>query len=157
MAADLKELQALHVIDSLSEVCLGKDYCGSCEPGTCLIRYAQDGLRKCLKEKILYVSDGTKNIPHGDSKLYREEVLINGIANILVSCRSCQYEHFEDCIVSVIRNCYEIALFGDVLPYDGSNFHYLTRLASDGMPQADEILARFQQIKKARDEELAKK
>ena len=89
MAADLKELQALHVIDSLSEVCLGKDYCGSCEPGTCLIRYAQDGLRKCLKEKILYVSDGTKNIPHGDSKLYREEALINGIANILVSCRSC--------------------------------------------------------------------
>ena len=34
-------------------------------------------------------------------------------------------EHTENCIINVIRNCYEVGLFGDVQAFEGSVLQYL--------------------------------
>ena len=46
MGADLKDLQALHVIDSVTDVCLKETVCGVCERENCLVGYAQECIRK---------------------------------------------------------------------------------------------------------------
>lgn len=147
MGADLKDLQALHVIDSVTDVCLKETVCGVCERENCLVGYAQECIRKCLNNNVTFVEDGVKNIPLHDMRIYNEDRLVNGIADILLSCRSCKFEHFENCVVNVIRNCYEIALFGDIQPYEGSNFRYLAALNMNGMKDAQQILDTFHKKK----------
>lgn len=45
--------------------------------------------------------------------------------------KDCKEDHVEDCIINVIRNCYEVGLFGEVQPYEGSALQYLMRLKTD--------------------------
>ncbi len=40
----------------------------------------------------------------------------------------CKEDHVEDCIINVIRNCYEVGLFGDVQTYEGSTLQYLMKV-----------------------------
>ncbi len=54
-----------------------------------------------------------------------------GIAHILKECKDCKEDHVENCIINVIRNCYEVGLFGDVLSYEGSALQYLMKVKED--------------------------
>lgn len=116
------------VLNDLATCCLGKESCGGCEKQSCIIGYAQNCITKCFKDGVTFVENGTDLIPSADMKLYKEEELENGIAHILKQCRSCQEEHFDNCIISVLRNCYEIGLFGEPQQYEGSNFRYLNQI-----------------------------
>ena len=52
------------------------------------------------------------------------------ILKILKECKDCKQDHTENCIINVIRNCYEVGLFGDIHPFEGSVFQYLMYLNS---------------------------
>lgn len=137
------ELNYDKVITDLSRSCLGEGSCGTCDKQKCIVGYAQNCITKCFKEGVTYVEDGSEHIPVEDMKLYHAEELENGIAHILKQCRSCTFNHFDNCIINIIRNCYEVGLFGETLPYEGSNFRYLNKIHETHPEQADRIIAEF--------------
>lgn len=98
-----------------------------------------------MKDNVSYVMNGDANIPVTDFKLYHEEDFAKGIAHTLKMCRSCESDHYDQCIISVIRNCYEIGLFGEALPYEGSNFRYLSQIQSQNAQIANDIVTEFNQ------------
>ena len=58
------------------------------------------------------------------------------IAHILKECKECKEDHTEDCIINVIRSCYEVSLIGDTHPYEGSTIQYLMFLKEHYPDQA---------------------
>lgn len=66
-----------------------------------------------------------------DCKAFDETKLEIAIAYILKECKDCREDHVEDCIINIIRNCYEVGLLGDVQPYEGSALQYLMRLKTE--------------------------
>lgn len=137
------ELNYDQVINDLSKVCLTKEACGGCVKDECIIGYAQQCITKCFKDSVTFVENGSENIPLTDLKLYNTEELEQGIAHILKQCKSCQYNHFDNCIINIIRNCYEIGLFGELQSYEGSNFRYLNQIHNTHPEVADRIIQLF--------------
>ncbi|MBD5593422.1 hypothetical protein HYI10_19405, partial [Clostridium botulinum] len=78
-----------------------------------------------------------------DTKLYDKDYVITAIADILKRCKSCQENHYDNCIINVLRNCYEISLFGEGQEYQGSAFMYLNGLKSVNEEIADKIFAKY--------------
>ena len=68
--------------------------------------------------------------------------LEESIAHILKECKDCKEDHTENCIINVIRNCYEVGLLGDPHPYEGSALQYLMFL-SENFPEKSELIAKF--------------
>lgn len=60
--------------------------------------------------KVTYVMDGMKNIPVTDVRIYDKGNIANGIVDILKTCKNCKENHFENCIVNILRSCYEVVL-----------------------------------------------
>ena len=60
-----------------------------------------------------------------DLKPFNELELETAIAHILKECKDCKEDHTENCIINVIRNCYEVDLFGEIQDYAGSALQYL--------------------------------
>lgn len=137
------ELNYDKVLSDLSACCLGKENCGGCEKAACIIGYAQEAITQCFKDGVTFVENGKDRIPVTDLKLYNEEEMEKGIAHILKQCRSCKEEHFDNCIISVLRNCYEIGLFGEPQEYEGSNFRYLNHIHNLKPEIADNIIEEF--------------
>lgn len=138
-----EEFNFNQVISDLSKACLTEEQCGSCVKKDCIIGYAQQCITKCLKDGSTYVEDGSENIPISDLKLYNTEELERGIAHILRQCKSCTYNHFDNCIINIIRNCYEVGLMGEIQPYEGSNFRYLNHVHNTHPEVADNIIEEF--------------
>lgn len=128
MAVSFDKMDFNLVLKDLGSSCLGKDACGGCEKEKCLIGYAKDCTVGCVKDNVTYVENGFKNLPMGDFKSYDKEKLIVGIADILHLCASCHEEHYENCIVNIIRSCYELDLFGELQEYNGSAIDYIITL-----------------------------
>lgn len=131
------------IITDLSKCCLTEASCGGCDKASCIVGYAQDCITQCFKDSVTFVENGSEKIPVMDFKVYNEEEFENGIAHILKQCRSCTYNHFDNCIINIIRNCYEIGLFGEVQSYEGSNFRYLNQIHNSHPEIADRIIAEF--------------
>lgn len=130
------------VVSDLGKCCLGTDSCGVCKQEACIIGYGKKCITGCFKEGVTYVEDGGENIPI-DTKIFHEEVLSKGIAHILKQCKSCSENHFENCIINVIRNCYEVAIFGELQPYEGSAFRYLNQIHNSNPEIAGVIIEHF--------------
>lgn len=143
MGIKYSEVNFNRLIEDLTECCLGEGSCGSCDKPSCIVGYAQNCATNCMKDKVSYVMGGDTNIPFTDFKIYQEEDFAKGIAHTLKMCRSCEQEHYGQCIISVIRNCYEIGLFGEAQPYDGSNFRYLNDINRLNPQIASDIMAEF--------------
>lgn len=131
------------VITDLEKCCLKEENCGTCNKAECIVGYAQNSILKCFKESITYVENGEEAIPTTDFKIYKEEEFESGIAHLLRQCRSCQTNHYNKCVISVIRNCYEIGLFGEAQPYEGSNFRYLNQINTSHPDVAARIIEEF--------------
>lgn len=131
------------VITDLGKCCLKEENCGTCDKSSCIVGYAQNCITKCFKENVTYIEEGSGQIPFTDFKIYMEEDFENGIAHILKQCRSCRENHFDNCIVNIIRNCYEIGLFGEIQPYEGSNFRYLNQIHNSHPETAGRIIEEF--------------
>lgn len=136
-----KGLNAGLVLNDLENCCKGEAVCGQCQKESCSIGYAKQCVRNYQKAPQKEVPDGVKRIPVTDFKAYDEEELEIAIAHILKECKDCKEDHTENCIINVIRNCYEVGLLGDVQPYEGSTLQYLMKLKADFPEKAEEIAA----------------
>ena len=78
-----------------------------------------------------------------DCKVFEETDLEIAIAHILKECKDCKEDHVKNCIINVIRNCYEVGLFGDMQPYEGITLQYVMRLKSEFPERSQEIAAEY--------------
>lgn len=126
-----KGLNAELVGNDLENCCRKEDTCGQCQKGGCIIGYGKQCIADYKKEPKKEVPDGMEKIPTADFKLFDETELETAIAHILKECKDCKEDHTEDCIINIIRSCYEVGLLGDVQPYEGSALQYLMYLKNN--------------------------
>ena len=126
-----KGLNAELIRDDLENCCLNETACGQCKKEACTIGFAKQCIREYMKEPKKEFPGGTDHIPITDFKLFDETELETAIAHILKECKDCKEDHTENCIINVIRNCYEVGLFGNAHPYEGSALQYLMFLKSE--------------------------
>lgn len=143
MAILYNEVNYNNLIKNVGESCLSIASCGECKLDKCLIGYSKICITNSLKDKVTYVMDGQSNIPSSDGKIYDRGHLTDSISDLLKQCKSCDKDHFENCLINVLRNCYEILLFGDIQPYKGSTLLYLNNIKNVNSDIANEILSKI--------------
>ncbi len=126
-----KGLNAELIRDDLENCCLNDTVCEQCKEEACTIGFAKQCISDYMKEPKKEVPGGTDKIPITDFKVFDEIELETAIAHILKECKDCKEDHTENCIINVIRNCYEVGLFGNAHPYEGSALQYLMYLKSE--------------------------
>lgn len=125
----------------LANCCRGEDICGECQQTHCVIGYAKRCIENFEKAPKKNVPSGVRNIPTMDIKVFDEVELETAIAHILKECKECKEDHTDNCIINVIRSCYEVGLFGDVQPYEGITLEYLVQLKNNFPEKAGQIAA----------------
>lgn len=126
-----KGLDAELVGEDLENCCRKLDVCGQCQRTGCIIGYGKQCISNYKKEPKKEVVNGMEEIPTADFKLFDETELETAIAHILKECKDCKEDHTEECIINVIRSCYEVGLLGDVQQYEGSALQYLMYLQTN--------------------------
>ena len=111
-----KGFNAELVANDLGHCCLGETSCGQCQGDKCTIGYARQCVHNYKVEPKKEVPEGMEHIPTMDFKMFDEPELETAIAHILKECKDCKEDHTENCIINVIRSCYEVGLFGDIRP-----------------------------------------
>lgn len=137
--AHKKGLNTELIDKDLKHCCRGEDLCGECQGTHCVIGYAKRCIANFKQAPKKNVPSGVRNIPTMDVKLFDEVELETAIAHILKECKDCKEDHTENCIINVLRNCYEVGLLGDIQPYEGSSLQYLMFLKSNFPEKADQI------------------
>lgn len=141
MAIRVDELNLIEIFKDLAQVCKTTKVCGTCEEEKCLVGYARNCATKCRLGKVTYVENGNQNIPYEDIKGgYDEFNSLYALAHLIRQCRSCKEDHYDNCIISVIRNCLELIEFGEEQSYEGIAFMYLKKLESVN-PEKAQIIA----------------
>lgn len=143
MGIEHSEVNYNNLINNLGNCCLTESICGTCKEGECLIGYGKKCVVNCLKEGVTYIIDGQANIPYIDGKVYDISDLIDATADVLKQCKNCDKNHFDNCLINVLRNCYEILLLGEMQEYKGSNLLYLDDIKSVDEKIAKELLKRL--------------
>lgn len=143
MGVAFKEINFSRLVDKLSPCCLSENECGVCERETCLVGYGTECIKKCMINKVTYVVDGYDNIPITDTRIYDKEYIMDGVVDILKTCKSCKENHFENCIVNILRSCYEVILLGEEKDYKGSAFVYLNELKETNPEIADILFKKY--------------
>lgn len=128
---------------NLNQCCLENFSCKHCNKRNCLIGYSKINIYNCMKNNVTYVENGFDNIPVSDTKIYDTHSLVVAIADILKQCRSCKEDHFNNCLINVLRSCYEVALFGEPQEYDGNALSYLKNLQNINKDIADKIFIEY--------------
>lgn len=131
------------VLTDLSKSCMSEEVCGTCSHNDCIIGYAKKCITQCFKEENTYVVNGAQQIPLTDFKVFDTEHLEEAIAHILKQCKSCKENHFDNCVINIIRNCYEVGLFGEIQNYEGSAFRYLNQIHNSHPEIANSIISFF--------------
>lgn len=134
------------LLSDLANCCLQLGNCGHCKKEKCLIGYAKESIKNCLKNDVTYIVDGCKNIPLNDAKIFEQEILIEAIIHILKQCKSCKEDHYDNCLINVMRSSYEVCLFGEIQKYKGSTIKYLSDI-SEQRPEIAEIMIEKYNIK----------
>lgn len=126
-----KGLNAELIASDLESCCRGEELCGQCRNKACNIGFAKQCIADYMKAPKKEVPGGTGSIPTTDCRVFDEVELETAIAHILKECKDCKEDHTENCIINVIRNCYEVSLLGDAHPYEGSALLYLMYLKNN--------------------------
>ena len=134
-----KGLNADLIEEDLDNCCRGTELCERCQCKSCNIGFAKECIKAYKKQPQKEVPGGSAQIPTTDFKVFDEVELETAIAHILRECKDCKEDHTEDCIINVIRNCYEASLLGDVHPYEGSALQYLMYLRANYPEKASDI------------------
>ena len=143
-----KDIKFNVLISDLWNCCLKEDICGTCEKNKCLIGYCKNSLKGCVMEDVTYVKDGMDNLPSSDLKLYDNHNLIEAISQILKQCRSCKEDHYDNCIINILRSTYEIILFGEPQDYNGSVLVYLDKIKAINPELSSKIFDTYMRLKK---------
>lgn len=113
----------------IGNMCMTENVCGKCQGKGCFVGYARELIGEGRREDKDTIPGGYESIPHTDVKGGYDKVFtLDAIAHTLLQCKSCKENHYDDCLVNIVRSCYEIIAFGDGQSYEGSTFQYLIAL-----------------------------
>lgn len=129
MAVTKEELNLQEIFEDLGNICKTEKVCGKCAGKECLVGYSKVCAAKCRTSELTYVMEGMKNIPPADIRGgYDEYNVLHAISHLLLQCRSCKENHFENCIINVIRSSLEVLEFGEEQAYEGNPLSYMIKL-----------------------------
>lgn len=140
--ANNKDFDFIKMFYDIRQLCLTEEHCGKCKDENCLVGYARICIGKAKQKDTDTLIGAHRDIPTYDVNggLYDREDTMNAIAHTLQQCRSCKDSHTPDCLVNIIRNCYEVILLGNERPYTGSTLMYLAALQEEN-PEVAAIIA----------------
>ena len=144
--AENKGLNADLIEDDLENCCRGERSCGQCQGRACNIGFAKQCIKEYKRTPKKEVAGGASQLPIIDLKSFEEAELETGIAHILKECKNCKEDHTEECIINVIRNCYEVSLLGDIHPYEGTALQYLMYLKDNYPETAGNIAGNYRDM-----------
>lgn len=127
--ANNKEFNFLKMFYDVKQLCFTEEICGTCKEKGCLVGYARAAIGEAKKKDTDTIIGWHRDIPNYDiNGGYDKHDAMEAIAHTLQQCKSCKDIHTKDCLVNIIRCCYDIIAFGDEQPYIGSTFSYLAML-----------------------------
>lgn len=151
--ANYKEFDFIKMFYDIKQVCMSEDVCGTCTYGDCLVGYARECIGEAKKQDTDTLKGAFNKIPTLDTKGgYDKNLAMDAIAHTLQQCKSCKDFHKLDCLVNVIRNCYEVIVFGEEKEYPGSTFMYLNKISQDNPEIANYISEIYKEHKNPVDE-----
>lgn len=137
MAIMNEELNIVEIFKDLGKICKSHTVCGGCAEKSCLIGYARNGAAECRITKRTGISNGFENIPSCDIKGgYDEYDVLHAIAHLLVQCRGCKEDHYDNCLINVVRSCLEVIEFGEEQKYTGNVVEYLFSISQKDLEKA---------------------
>ena len=137
MAIMMNEINLIEIFKDLGTICKTPSVCGSCAEKKCLIGYARNCTSECRKAKRTGVHKGFEHIPPYEIRGgYDEYDVLHAISHLLVQCRGCKEEHYNNCLINVVRSCLEVIEFGDCQEYKGNVIDYLMRLSQKDATKA---------------------
>ncbi|MBR5596114.1 MAG: hypothetical protein IKW30_01745 [Lachnospiraceae bacterium] len=140
MAIMIDELNLLEIFKDLGKICKTEHSCGCCAEKACLVGYARNGAAECRIAKRTGLPNGFENIPPSDIRGgYDEYDVLHAIAHLLLQCRNCKEEHYDNCLINVVRSCLEVIEFGEEKEYRGNVINYLMDIAQYDPTKADII------------------
>ena len=140
MAIMANELNLLEIFTDLGKVCKTKSVCGNCAEKACLVGYAKNAAAECRIEKCTGLLNGFENIPPSDIRGgYDEYNVLYAIAHLLLQCKDCKEEHYENCLINVVRSCLEVIELGEEQEYKGNIIEYLADVAKHHPTKAEII------------------
>lgn len=143
--ANNKEFDFIKMFYDIRKVCLTEDHCGTCKENGCLVGFARNSIGQAKQKDTDTLNGRFKEIPAYDiNGGYDMQDALEAVAHTLQQCRSCRDNHTGDCLVNIVRACYEVIAFGDVQDYNGSTLMYLAGL-SEKHPEAAAIISEVYQ------------
>lgn len=151
MAITKEELNLIEIFKDLGNICQTEAVCGKCSGPYCLVGYSKECAAACRIKKQTFVDNGYENIPPSDIRGgYDEFEVLHAISHLLLQCRSCKQDHYENCVINVIRSCLEVIEFGDEQIYEGDPLSYMIKIANLDTHKGD-IMREEYMAKKERD------
>lgn len=139
---NVKNVDYLKMFHDTAQVCMTEHVCYKCMEKDCFVGYAREAIGQCKRGDTDTLAGGFNGIPHIDAKGgYDPEDTYDAIAHCMLQCKSCKQDHYEDCLINIVRSCFEVIAFGDFQKYEGSTFMYLAELQKK-YPEAANIIAR---------------
>ena len=140
MAIMIDEINLLEIFKDLGKVCKTPSVCGQCAEKECLVGYARNATAECRLSKRTGIVNGFENIPPCDIRGgYDEDNVLNVIAHLLVQCKSCKEEHYDNCLINIVRSSMEVIEFGEEQNYTGNVIEYLMSISRKYPVKADII------------------
>ena len=140
MAIMMDELNLLEIFKDLGKICKTPTTCGKCEEKSCLIGYARNSTAECRIAKRTGIPGGFENIPPCDIRGgYDEYNVLHAIAHLLLQCKGCKEDHYNNCLINVVRSCLEVIEFGEEQEYRGNVIEYMMLLSRKDKVKAEII------------------
>jgi hypothetical protein len=150
MAVDFDDINLLEIFQDMEKICELGGCCNHCKEGSCPLQYGIICVNRCANEGVTYVENGTANMPHTEiSGCFDRDAAIKSIAHVLAQCKGCREDHYENCLLSILRNYLERMLIQETLPYEGSPLTYIVEFSKKNEVMACAILQEYKKKKEA--------
>ncbi|MDO5402431.1 MAG: hypothetical protein Q4F11_03245 [Eubacteriales bacterium] len=148
MAISKDTINLQEIFQDLGRICLTEAHCRQCADRGCLIGYSKDCAAQCRIKNQTFVENGFDEIPPADIRGgYDEYDVLHATAHLLLQCRSCKQEHFDNCVINIIRSCFEIIEYGDEQGYEGDVLSYMMKIHKTHPEKAAIIAEEYSRIK----------
>lgn len=136
-----EQINLQEIFQDLGKICLTEAHCGKCAERGCMIGSSKDCAAQCRIKGQTFIQDGFENIPPSDIRGgYDEYDVLHATAHLLHQCRSCKQDHFENCVINIIRSCFEVIEYGDEQEYEGDVLSYMMKIR-ERWPEKAAIIA----------------
>ncbi len=141
----------MEIFQDVGNICQTEAVCQKCAGKYCLVGYSRECAGECRVKGTTYVEDGFAGIPPEDIRgSYDEYDVLHTIAHLLLQCRTCREDHYQDCVINVVRSCMEIIEFGEEQIYEGDPLSYMMKIQSINSEKAAVIAEEYRSVKEKR-------